>query len=93
MQDKLVIDHDGRMYAIAIDDLAAFEVVDDATKAEFRAERDSGSDAEGFGFGDPPALGGLPTPGEIPKPGDPPMGDLRGTGDLGLRPTVFILRR
>jgi hypothetical protein len=93
MRDKLVIEHDGRMYAIAIDELVAFEVVDDATKAEFRAERDSGAEAEGFGFGDAPIPGGLPTPGDLPMPAEPQIGELRGIGDLNLRPTVFHLRR
>ena len=101
MRDKLVIEHDGRMYAIAVDELSAFEVVDDATKAEFMSERDAGADAEaeGFGFGDPTTPGGvptpadLPTPGDLPSPGDPRIGQLGGLGDISPRPTVFILRR
>jgi hypothetical protein len=58
MQDKVLLEHDDKLYAIAIDDLAPYEVRDSGLKAELEAERDAAlaaSDDEVEGFAKKPS--------------------------------------
>jgi hypothetical protein len=52
MGDAIVIEHENRLYKIAVGDLAQYEVADEATKNELLAEGEAQSDGsdevEGF---------------------------------------------